>query len=111
MNLGKAILISILDVFEKNPYSRVDNSDFKTMDEMRRITATGIYQSEERFRMLDPNCLRKLRKTNDLIKDYYNDRFNYSNVSDKEKTEDDIKKQVPKTGKSLQRKKQSSNSI
>lgn len=36
--------------------------------------------------MLDPNCLRKLRNTNDLIKDYYNDRFSHTALSDKEKS-------------------------
>jgi hypothetical protein len=44
MNLGKAILVSILDVFEKNPYSRVDNSEFKSMEDMRKSLATEIYQ-------------------------------------------------------------------
>ena len=38
-NLGKNIMVSILDVFDKNPYNRVYNSKFKSMDMLRRLTA------------------------------------------------------------------------
>lgn len=38
-NLGKNLLVSILDVFDKNPYNRVYNSHYKSMDMLRRITA------------------------------------------------------------------------
>ena len=38
-NLGKNLLVSILDVFDKNPYSRVNNSRYKSMEMLRRITA------------------------------------------------------------------------
>lgn len=75
MNLGKAILISLLDVFDKNPYSRIYNSEYKSLENLRKTLSIQIYQSSERFRIMDPNCLKKLRQTNDLIKDYYNDRF------------------------------------
>ncbi len=38
-NLGKNLLVSILDVFDKNPYNRVYNSKYKSMDMLRRLTA------------------------------------------------------------------------
>ncbi len=38
-NLGKNLLVSILDVFDKNPYNRIYNSHYKSMDMLRRITA------------------------------------------------------------------------
>lgn len=38
-NLGKNLLVSILDVFDKNPYSRVYNSRYKSLDMLRRLTA------------------------------------------------------------------------
>lgn len=50
-NLGKNLLVSILDVFDKNPYSRVNNSRYKSMEMLRRITAFEIFHSAERFRM------------------------------------------------------------
>lgn len=50
-NLGKNLLVSILDVFDKNPYSRVYNSRYKSLDMLRRLTAFEIFHSAERFRM------------------------------------------------------------
>ena len=38
-NLGKNLCVSILDVFDKNPYNRVYNSKYKSMDMLRRLTA------------------------------------------------------------------------
>ena len=38
-NLGKNLMVSILDVFDKNPYNRVYNSKYKSMDMLRRLTA------------------------------------------------------------------------
>ncbi len=38
-NIGRNLLISILDVFEKNPYGRVYNSKYKSMEMLRRVTA------------------------------------------------------------------------
>ena len=34
-NLGRCILISILDLFNKNPYSRIPNSSLKSLDGIR----------------------------------------------------------------------------
>ncbi len=38
-NLGKNLMVSILDVFDKNPYNRVYNSKYKSLDMLRRLTA------------------------------------------------------------------------
>jgi hypothetical protein len=38
-NVGKNLMVSILDVFDKNPYNRVYNSKYKSMDMLRRMTA------------------------------------------------------------------------
>lgn len=42
-NLGKNLMVSILDAFDKNPYNRVYNSKYKTMDMLRRLTAFEIF--------------------------------------------------------------------
>jgi hypothetical protein len=38
--LGENILVSILDVVEKNPYSRIPNSEHKTLEAIRKSLAT-----------------------------------------------------------------------
>lgn len=38
-NVGKNLMVSILDVFDKNPYNRVYGSKYKSMDALRRLTA------------------------------------------------------------------------
>jgi len=38
-DLGKAMLVSVLDVFDKNPYNRVYSSTHKSMEFLRRVTA------------------------------------------------------------------------
>ncbi len=45
MNLGKAILVSLLDVFDRNPYTRVFNSEYKTLDNLRKVLSNSLYQS------------------------------------------------------------------
>ena len=50
-NLGKNLMVSILDVFDKNPYNRVYNSKYKSMDMLRRLTAFEVFHHAERFRM------------------------------------------------------------
>jgi hypothetical protein len=50
-NVGKSLMVSILDVFDKNPYNRVYNSKYKSMDMLRRMTAFEIFHQAERFRM------------------------------------------------------------
>lgn len=44
-NLGKNLLVSILDAFDKNPYNRVYNSRYKSIEMLRRLTAFEIFHS------------------------------------------------------------------
>jgi hypothetical protein len=49
-NTGKATLISILDLFEKNPYSRIYLSSFITVDSIRKFIAYEIFKTYDRFK-------------------------------------------------------------
>jgi len=42
-NVGKNLMVSILDVFDKNPFNRVYDSKYKSMDILRRLTAFEIF--------------------------------------------------------------------
>jgi hypothetical protein len=68
-NLGKNLLVSILDVFDKNPYNRIYNSHYKSMDMLRRITAFEIFHNTERFRMFERFVYGKVKNINELIKE------------------------------------------
>ena len=63
--LGESILITILDVVDKNPYTRILNSEHHSLESMRKSLATEIFQEEERFKMLD---LKAYQKTKNIIK-------------------------------------------
>lgn len=41
--MGKSLLISILDIFHVNPYSRISTSDFKSVHSLRKFTAQRVY--------------------------------------------------------------------
>jgi len=43
MMLGKSILISLIDLFHINPYTRISTSDFKSINNLRKFTAHRIY--------------------------------------------------------------------
>lgn len=66
-NLGKNLLVSILDVFDKNPYNRVYNSRYKSMEMLRRLTAFEIFHSADRFRMFEKYIFGKVKNINLLI--------------------------------------------
>ncbi len=61
MMLGKSLLISIIDLFHINPYTRIATSDFKSINNLRKFTAQRVYNEVERFRLVDSNCYRKIR--------------------------------------------------
>ena len=79
-NLGKNLLVSILDVFDKNPYSRVNNSRYKSMEMLRRITAFEIFHSAERFRMFERSVFGKVKNINSLIQDIMNNKQQYKSL-------------------------------
>lgn len=67
-NVGKNLMVSILDVFDKNPYNRVYNSKYKSMDMLRRLTAFEIFHEAERFRMFERFVFGKVKNINELIR-------------------------------------------
>ena len=71
MFMGKALLVSILDLFHLNPFSRISTSDFKSIHSLRKFTAQRIYNEVERFRLVDSNCYRKIRDIASLIEQHY----------------------------------------
>jgi hypothetical protein len=76
-NLGKNLLVSILDVFDKNPFSRVYTSSYKSMDMLRRITAFEVFHKDERFRMFEKYVYGKVRNINELIKEILKSKLHY----------------------------------
>lgn len=67
--LGESLMVSLLDVFGRNPYSRVYNSRYKSMDMLRRVTAYEIFHSAERFRMFERSIFGKVKNINSLLQD------------------------------------------
>ena len=67
MMLGKSILISIIDLFHINPYTRISTSDFKSINSLRKFTAQRVYNEVERFRMIDKDINRKMKVVVKLI--------------------------------------------
>lgn len=79
-NLGKNIMVSILDVFDKNPYNRVYNSKYKSLDMLRRLTAFEIFHEAERFRMFERFVFGKVKNINELIRDVLNTKLHYKKL-------------------------------
>jgi hypothetical protein len=73
--LGENILVSILDVVEKNPYSRIPNSEHKTLEALRRSLATELLQEEERFKMLDLKAYQKTKSITRYIQEAFIDKI------------------------------------
>lgn len=65
---GRALLISLLDIMEMNPYSRVTNDRDKDLCTLRQVIAKEIYEKEERFKLMDPALLRKMKNINQLTR-------------------------------------------
>lgn len=77
-NMGQALLISILDIFEKNPYSRIPNSIYQNIKGLRRSMA-WICARTDRFRK-DPLTYKKVRQYNDLINGIFFNEFRQRRV-------------------------------
>lgn len=69
--MGKSLLISVLDLFHVNPFSRISTSDFKSINSLRKFTAQRIYNEVERFRLIDANCFRKIKDIANLVEQHY----------------------------------------
>lgn len=53
-NLGKSILVSILDLFEKNPYSRLPNTIFKDIGTLRNSINEQLNKGNKDFKLYAP---------------------------------------------------------
>ena len=72
-NVGKNMMISILDIFEKNPYSRLPNTHYKTLDNIRKVVANETTKVE-RFRK-GGNLYKKLKNISNLAQGVAHRKF------------------------------------
>jgi len=82
-DVGKAMLVSILDIFEKNPCSRIPNTSYGTLDNIRTELASKTSKIT-RFRR-DTTVSRKCKRINELAKEVFYDDFQRRNCFDKPK--------------------------
>ena len=78
--LGKTLLVSVLDVFDKNPYNRVYNSKYQNMEMLRRLTAFEVFHTTERFRMFERFTFGKVKNINLLVQDLMNKKSHYRHL-------------------------------
>lgn len=76
-DIGKAMLVSILDIFEKNPCSRLVNTQYITLDNLRRELAKETTKIT-RFKN-DQTIVRKCKRINELAKEIFYDDFQRKN--------------------------------
>jgi hypothetical protein len=67
-------------VFDKNPYNRVYNSRYKSMEMLRRVTAFEIFHSADRFRMFERYVFGKVKNINNLIQEVLNTKLHYQKL-------------------------------
>ena len=79
-NVGKNLLVSILDTFDKNPYNRVYSSELKTMQMLRRTTAFDVFHNADRFRMFERFTFNKVKNINELMKQNFKVKFDYNRI-------------------------------
>ena len=76
MLMGKSILVTILDLFHLNPYTRINSTEYRSIGNVRKVVAAKVYSIAERFRLMDANCPKKMRQLTLLIEEnYYKERF------------------------------------
>jgi hypothetical protein len=63
--LGRAILVSILDMLRKNPYTRLAD-DFNEC--FSKDHSARLFQNEERFKLMDIKAYQKCKMITQLIK-------------------------------------------
>ncbi|KRX01295.1 hypothetical protein PPERSA_11742 [Pseudocohnilembus persalinus] len=69
-NIGKNILITILDMHQKNPYSRIPNSQYKDIDKIRKEIACQAAKLE-RFQKKEQKLSLKCKKISTYIHDQH----------------------------------------
>ena len=72
-NVGKALLISLLDIFEKNPYSRITNTPYQNMSNLRKEIAKDIMKLS-RFRRNFKNY-QKFKKIDEMAYEIFYQEF------------------------------------
>ena len=76
MLLGKSILVSILDLLQINPYSRMGVSDYDYLDNLRKTIAQKIFTECEKYRLREKINLKYIREISSTINNkYYRKRF------------------------------------
>ena len=61
MLMGKSILITMLDLFHLNPYTRTHMNEHKSISNIRKMMGVKINGAAERFRLIDGNVTKKIR--------------------------------------------------
>lgn len=72
--IGRALCVTVLDIFDINPYSRLPNTQHKTLEGIRRETALQLSRNE-RFRKEDAKCQTKIKRINESIFESYYKQF------------------------------------
>ena len=67
MLMGKSILVTILDLFHINPFTRTNASEYRSIGNIRKVMGGKINNSVERFRMTDANLVKKMKELTKLI--------------------------------------------
>jgi hypothetical protein len=78
-DVGKAMLVSILDIFQKNPCTRILNTPYKNIEALRRQVATKI-SKYNRFKKDAMNVKKKFNKINELANELLFGDFQKRNV-------------------------------
>jgi cytosolic carboxypeptidase protein 5 len=63
-SLGKSMLVSLLDLFDLNPYSRIPNTPYKSIEALRKDLATQLSKAD-RFRKAE-GLNSRVKAVNDL---------------------------------------------
>lgn len=68
-NVGKSLLITILEVFGKNPYSRIANSQFKNLEALRKDVMAQVGKVE-RFQSVEKTLIYRAKKLQGSVGGY-----------------------------------------
>lgn len=77
-DIGKSMMVSILDIFSKNPCSRIPNTQYQTLENVRREIALRI-SKYNRFKK-EVGIRKKCNKIEDLVKEVFYDDFTKKNA-------------------------------
>lgn len=69
-------MVSLLDRVEKNPFSRLTNSSFKNLENLRKALAFEVLNNEERFKMLDIKAYQKVKFISKYSNEAFSDKIN-----------------------------------